>query len=125
MVTELLATPLFLEAVSHKTISLLTTYVRTRSIGVGRETVEHVLKSLSVSQRIMAYEYAIKDILLATSYEAKVLAGSIPTTKSVRLQTEYLGTRKTRVTLLRVPLIIEEGYLGAFFAHYGQVREGH
>lgn len=43
--------------------------------------------------------------------------------KSVRMQTEYLGTRKTRFILHGVPFHIEEDYLGAFFARYRQVSE--
>lgn len=58
------------------------------------------------------------DILLATIEETKALAGSILTANLVRLQMEYLGTRKTKITLHRVPLDIEEDHLWAFLAKY-------
>lgn len=55
------------------------------------------------------------DILLSTEEAAKSLAGCILTTQTVRLQTEYLRTRKSEVILHRVPLCISEDYLFFFF----------
>lgn len=52
------------------------------------------------------------DILLTTIKEAKTLAESILTTKSVRLKAEYLDAWKTRITLHGMPLDISENYLG-------------
>lgn len=63
------------------------------------------------------------DILLATEGEAKKLSGSILTTKSVRFQTEYIGTRRTKITIHGVPVDISEDKAGAFFSHYRQVEE--
>lgn len=62
------------------------------------------------------------DLLLA-SEEAKKLAGSILMMKLLWLQTEYMGTRQTRVTLHGAPMDINEDHVGAFFAMYGQVEE--
>lgn len=42
---------------------------------------------------------ALWDVLLATEEEAKMLAGRTLTTKTVRLQTEYMGTRQTESTV--------------------------
>lgn len=42
---------------------------------------------------------ALWDVLLATEDEAKILAGSTLTTKRVRLQNEYMGTRQTKITV--------------------------
>lgn len=53
---------------------------------------------------------------MATKEEAKKLAGNTLATKSVLLQTEYLGTRRTKVNI--------SGYrLGTFLALYGEVKE--
>lgn len=61
--------------------------------------MEEALKSLNLSPRILVRRSnAVWDIILVTSDEAKTLAGSINTTKSVRLQTEYLDTFYTRIT---------------------------
>lgn len=62
--------------------------------------MQEALKTLNVSPRVLARRSnALWDILLANEEEAKKLAGSILTTKTVRMQTEYMGTRKTRVTV--------------------------
>lgn len=52
---ELLNIPSVFDAVSHRMISLLTLDVKTRRlIGVSREIIEEVLKSLSISPKIWA-----------------------------------------------------------------------
>lgn len=61
---------------------------------------------------------AMWDVLLA-SEEAKTLAGSILTTKSVRMKEEYMGTRRTKITLHGMPMDAAEDQSGAFFAKYG------
>lgn len=63
------------------------------------------------------------DILLEMENKPKKLVRRILTTKSVKLQTVYLGTRKIRITLHGVALDISEDYLGAFFAQYGQAAK--
>lgn len=81
--------------------------------------MEEALKNLNIAPKVLAESSnAMWDVLLATEDKAKKLTGSILTSKSVRLQTEYLGTRKTRITL-------HGGDLGGpfrdIFAQYGQV----
>lgn len=114
-----------LEAVNIKTISLFTMDVKTsKPIGVNRDCMEEALKSLNIEAKVLARRSnAMWDILLATKDSAKALAGNILTTKSVRLQTEYLGTRKTRVTLHGVPLFIMEDHLGFSFLKFGQIND--
>lgn len=63
------------------------------------------------------------DVLLATKQETKQLAGSILTSKTPQFQTEYMGTRKTKVTVHGVPVDITVDRMGAFFAQYGKVKE--
>lgn len=63
---------------------------------------------------------ATEDAALALAL-ALALAGSILTAKLVKLQAEYLGTRKTKMTLHGVPLYISDNYLGFFFAKFGEV----
>lgn len=52
-----------------------------------------------------------------------LLAGSILTSKTLRFQTEYMGTRNTKVTVHGVPVDITVDRIGAFFAQYGKVEE--
>lgn len=115
--SELLTIPEAVHAVKTKTIYLLTADVGIRKlIGVSRETMEEALKSLKISPKILTRcTNALWDILLATEEETKKLAGSNLATKSVRLQTEYLGMMRTKVTVHGVPVHIIGDRLGAFF----------
>lgn len=56
-----------------------------------------------------------------TEDAVKALTGNILATKSVRLQTEYMGTRKTNITFDGVSLYIGEDHLGFFFAKSREV----
>lgn len=76
--------------------------------------MEETLKSLQISPRIKAkWLNATWDIMLANECE-KELASSVLTTKAARLQTEYMHTRRTTVTLHRVPMDLSEERLEAF-----------
>lgn len=57
------------------------------------------------------------EILLGRKEEAKKLAGSILTTKTVHLQTEI----KSWMTSHEVPMDTDEYQLGSIFSRYGQV----
>lgn len=81
--------------------------------------MEEALKCLEIGPKILARKSnALWVILLATDEEAKQLAGSTLATKSVRLQTEYIGTRRKKVTSM---VAINGNRLGALFC---QVRRG-
>lgn len=66
---------------------------------------------------------AIWDLLLGTEEDAKRIAGSVLSTAAVRLQTEYMGTWRTKITVHGVPVDICEDRLGDIFSKYGQVEE--
>lgn len=86
--------------------------------------MEEALKCLKIVPKILCKRSnAMWDILLASEEETKQLSGSILRTKTLRLQTEYMGTRRTRVTLHGVSMDIKEDHVGDFFALYGQVEE--
>lgn len=95
---EFLTIPHVLEAVCYRMIS---TEVKTRRLNdVSREVMEREMYSFSIVPNILARRSnATWGILLGISKEAKVLAGCTITTKSVRLQMECLGTRKTKIKL--------------------------
>lgn len=98
---ELLAVPSVMEAVNTKRISLLMTDVELRKfIGVSREGMEETLKNLNIRVKVLARRSnTMWDVLLVSEEEAKSLAGSILAMKAVRLQTEYMGTWKTWITI--------------------------
>lgn len=69
--------------------------------------MEGTLKALNIGAKMLTRRCkAIGDILLATEEAAKILAGNKLTTKMLRLQTKYMGTRKTRITLHGVLMYI-------------------
>lgn len=76
---EFLTIPEALDSLNARIISLLTSDVKSwKLIGVSRETMEEILKSLNIALKVLARRSsAIWDILLATEQEAKQLAGSV------------------------------------------------
>lgn len=83
--------------------------------------MEKALKSINIGTKILARRS--NEILLQTEDAEKPLGGNIITTKSVRLQTEYMGRRKTKVILHEVPLFISEAHLGFFYSKFGEVAD--
>lgn len=60
---------------------------------------------------------AMWNILLMSEGEARSLAESIPTTKLVRMQTEYMDTGRSKIPLHRVLMDVEKDHVGAFFTN--------
>lgn len=78
--------------------------------------MEDALKNLHISPKVLARRTnAAWDILLPTNQQAKNLAESVLNTKALRLQTEYMGTRRTKVTIHGVPVDICEDRIGGLF----------
>lgn len=72
-------------------VNLMTDVKSSKCIIVNRESMEEALKSLNIGDKVLALQSNARwDILLQTEEAAKSLAGSILTTKSLRLQTEYM-----------------------------------
>lgn len=109
---ELILMPLLMEAVNTRTISLLTMDIKSRRfMNINRKGMEEALKSLNIGAEVLDRKSNTRwDILPATEDATKSMAGNILTTKSVRLQTEYMGTRKTKVTMHNIPLYIMEDH---------------
>lgn len=123
--TDLLTIQEAFDSVNVRIISLLTADIKSRSLtGVSRETMEEALKSLNITAKILARRTrALWDLLMASEEEARKLAGTVLTSKILWLQTEYMGTRRTNVTVHGVPIDISEDHLGAFFAQYGKIEK--
>lgn len=93
---------------------MLSTDIKSRNlIGVNKEAMKEPIKCLIIGAKVLACK-CLWDILLVTEDALKVLAGNILTTKSVRLQTEYMGIRKTNVTFHEASL-----YIGVGGANWG------
>lgn len=86
-------------------------------IPINRAAMEEALKCLNIGAKVLARRSnAIWNVLVETENAAEPLI-----TKSVRLQMEYMGTRRTKVTLHREPLYITENHFGFFFAKFREV----
>lgn len=85
---EFLTIPDVLSTVNTRTISLLTTNVKSRKLsGISRKTTKEDLKSLKIIPKVWARRSNAQwDILLVTKQEAKQLADSILATKCVHLR---------------------------------------
>lgn len=109
-----------MEAIT-RTISLLTADVKTRKvIAVNRMMMEEA--SNIRAKLIGSRSNAMWDIHLATKEAKKALAYSVLTTTTLRLQTEYMVSRKTWITLHWVPMYITADHLVIFFSDYGDVE---
>lgn len=64
----------------------------------------------------------MQDILLTPEEEANALAIRILSSMSLWMQTKYMGTRRTKITLHGVSINVEEDLGEAFFTEYGQVN---
>lgn len=112
---EHLTIPEVIDAVKTSPITttpLITDVGTQRLIVFSRKIMEEALKTLKIGSKFLTRR--CNAILLPTE-EAKMLAGNTVTTKSVRLQTEYLGTRLTNITFHGVPVNITADRLGAFW----------
>ena len=67
--------------------------------------------------------FATLDVLLPTQEQAAKAASTTITTKFFRLQPEYMGTRRIRVTVCNVPATVTGEVLAAFLSRYGRVEE--
>lgn len=90
-----------LDTVNTRTICLLTIDMMScKFIGVSRETREEAIKSLNIGPKVLARRSnTMWEILLANKQEANQLAGSILMSKVVWLQTESMGTGRTKITI--------------------------
>lgn len=97
---EILPVTSVMEAMRTRTVSKLTTDVKTgKFIAIKRKTIEEALKALNTGAKYRAHN------------------------KDLRLQKEYMSTPKTRITIHAVSMYISKDHLGAFFSDFGPVEE--
>lgn len=85
--------------------------------------MDDVHKSFNIVLNLSATRTnAMWDILLTSEEETRAVAGNIRI-KPVMMQTEYVGTRRTRIIFHRTLISIEEYHVRAFFTKYGQLEE--
>ena len=114
-----------LQKLEPRIVSLVVTDLKTRRLdGLKKEGFEDLLRKASVPcQYFCRRSFATWDILLPSSDQAAKVASSNIITKFFRLQPEYLGTRRIRVTICNVPVFITGEVLATFLSAYGSVEE--
>ena len=110
MITELV------EAVQPKTISFIRTDLKTRRpAGIKKDTFEELLKATGI--------FTTWDVLLPSEELATKLAGSNISFEYFRLQSEYKGQRRIKVTVCNIPIQLNGDVLTSYPSEYGGVED--
>ena len=122
---EILPIPELLQKFEPRIISLVVTDLKSRRlVGLKKEGFEDLLRKAGVPcQYFCRRSFATWDVLLPSCDHAAKVASSNITTKFFRLQPEYLGTCRIRVTICNVPAFLTGEVLAAFLSSYGSVEE--
>ena len=122
---EIQRIPELVEKLTPRILSLVVSDLKTkRLVGLKKETFEELLRKAGIPcQYFCRKSFATWDVLLPTEDQAAKLAANNITTKYFRLQPEYRGTRRIRVTVCNVPASITGEVLAAYLSSYGQVEE--
>ena len=93
-------------------------------MGLNKDSFEELLRKSGIPcQYFCRKSFATWDVLFPTEQQAAKAAERDIITKNFRLQPEYQGTRRLRVTICNVPAIITGEVLAAYLSAFGQVEE--
>ena len=122
---EILPIPEIADKIAPRVLSLVVSDLKTkRLVGLTKEVFEELIRKAGIPcQYFCRKSFATWDVLLPTEKQAAKTAESDITTKHFRLQPEYKGTRRLRVTVCNVPAIITGEVLVAYLSAYGHVEE--
>ena len=101
------------------------TDLKTRRLaGIKKETFEDLLKAAGVPAKYYCRRsFATWDVLLPSEDLATKLAGDNITSKYFRLQPEYMGRRKIKITVCNVPIQLNEDVLAVYLSIYGDTED--
>ena len=123
---RILPIPELVQEVQPKTISFVVTDLKTRRLaGVKKkETFEELLMVAGIPAKYYCRRsFATWDVLLPSEELVSKLAGDNVTSKYFRLQPEYLGRRRIKITVCNVPIQLNEEVLAAFLSTYWDIEE--
>ena len=102
-------------------VSLVVVDIKNRRFaGLKKDTFEELLRTPCIPGQYFCRSFATWDVLLPTKEQAANLIEICISTKFFRLQPEYFGTRRIRVT--NVPAIITGEIVASFLSAYGWVE---
>ena len=116
--------PELIKEVQSKTISFVITDVRTRRLaGIKKDTFEELLRAADIPAKYYCRRsFATWDVLLPSEEQAAKLAGGNITSKYFRLQPEYMGRCRIKITVCNVPIALNEEFLAAYLIKYGNIE---
>ena len=122
---EILPIPEIVEQLEPRILSLVVSDIKTkRLVGLKKEIFEDLLRKAGIPcQYFCRKSFATWDVLLPTEEQAAKAAATNIMTKNFRLQPEYKGTRRLRVTVCNVPAYISGEFLASYLSAYGKVEE--
>ena len=122
---EILPIPEIADKIAPRVLSLVVSDLKTkRLVGLTKEVFEELIRKAGIPCQYFCHKsFATWDVLLPTEKQAAKTAESDITTKHFRLQPEYKGTRRLRVTVCNVPAIITGEVLAAYLSAYGNIEE--
>ena len=122
---EILPITEIVERIALRVLSLVVSDLKTkRLVGLSKDTFEDLLRKAGIPcQYFCRKSFATWDVLLPSEEQAAKTAAKDIITKYFRLQPEYKGTRRLRVTVCNVLAIVTGEVLAAYLSAYGQVEE--
>ena len=122
---EILPIPEIVKQLEPRILSLVISDIKTkRMVGLKKETFEEFLGKAGIPcQYFCCKSFATWDVLLPTEEQAAKAAAINIMTKNFRLQPEYKGTHRLRVTICNVPAYITWDFLASYLSAYRQVEE--
>ena len=122
---EILPIPEIAEKITPRVLSLVVSDRKTKRLaGLTKEVFEELLRKTGIPcQYFCRKSFATWDVLLPTERQAAKTAETDIITKHFRLQPDYKGTRRLRVTICNVPAIITGEVLAAYLSAYSHVEE--
>ena len=122
---KILPIPELVQEVQPKTNSFAVTDLKTRRLaGLRKDTFEEILKAAGIPAKYYCRRsFATWDDLQPTEELTIKLAGDNITKKYFRLQPEYLGQRRIKVTVCNVPIQLNSEVLAAYLCKHGEVED--
>ena len=122
---RILPIPELVQEVQPKIISYVVTDLKTkRQAGIKKDTFEGLLKAADIPAKYYCRRsFATWDVLLPSEDLAAKLAGKNVISKYFRLQPEYMGRRKIRITVCNVPIQLNEEVLAAYLVKHGEIED--
>ena len=122
---RILPIPELIQEVQPKIVSFVVTDIKTRRLaGIKKETFEDLLKAAGISAKYYCRRsFATWDVLLPSEELVTKLARENISSKYFRLQPEYMGRRKIKITVCNVPIQLNEERLAAYLSNYGDIED--